>query len=117
MMPDFRELIINKALRSFPGVQYNAMLEEISESNKLVYELILPSDADWPKFRDAAYPAFARYLKARKLNVENPKNIAITIFHEGRCYQLEALEFIEAYKTIENLNKKTFRARVKEWQK
>lgn len=116
-MFDFREMLLSKSSRSFPGRQYNEMLEAISKDKKLVYELLLTTEGDWESFRDAAYPSFARYLKAKKLNPEYPKNIVISIFYENRCYELDGRDFIEVYKTIENLNKKTFHAKVKEWDR
>lgn len=116
-MQDFRPLLIGKAFREIPAEAYNRVLGEMTAEDwpPLVYELVVPEAGPWEEFRDAAYPPFARYLKSKRIDPEDPRGVVISAFLGSRCFFLEAPAFLDVLREMDGLNGSALHFRVLRW--
>lgn len=116
-MPDFRDTLFAKAYRVVPGEAYNRVLGEITadEWPPLVYEVVVPDAGPWEGFRDATYPQLARYLKAKRVDPEDPRGVIVSAFFRDRCYLLEAPAFVDVLREMDSLNASALHFRVQRW--
>jgi hypothetical protein len=116
-MQDFRTLLIAKAFREIPAETYNQVLGELTADDwpPLVYEVVVPEAGPWEGFRDAAYPQFARYVKSKRIDPEDPRGVVISAFLGSRCFLLEAPAFFDVLREMDSLNAQALHFRVLQW--
>jgi hypothetical protein len=114
---DFRPLLTAKAFREIPAEGYNRVLGEMTADDwpPLVYEVVVPEAGPWEKFREAAYPPFARYLKSKRIDPEDPRGVVISAFLGSRCFLLEAPAFLDILREMDGLNASALHFRVLQW--
>ncbi len=120
-MADFRLAIFARAFKTIPGMAYNQMLEELSErpeetgAKPLLYETVLSEEGSWDLFRDKTYPPFARYMKWKSINPENPRGVIVAVFFKENCYLLEGREFVNLLCVMEELTPAALHVKVLQW--
>jgi hypothetical protein len=115
-MDYFRDLLFIHAFQVVPGPLYNQVSMDLRESaNILFYEVVLRKDTPWEHLRDRVYPALARYLSHKSISPAKPKGVVVSLFFQDRFYLLEASEFMEVYRKIEEMDSGAFHTRVDEW--
>jgi hypothetical protein len=118
-MTHFRALMLGKAFKVIPGMAYNQTLAEWSSREAgpavLFYELVMPEEGPWEMFRDKIYPTFARYLKHKSSDPENPRNVIVAVFFKDQCYLLEGPQFVSVLREMEGLDAAALHIRVLEW--
>jgi len=115
-MADYLDTLAARAFRIIPGVQYNAVRAEFDSSQAPVfYEVVLGEGKPWEYLRDRIYPAFARFLRDRSLDPEDPKGMVVAVFHRERCFLLDGRKFLEVFKEVEGLDSSSFHFRVLHW--
>jgi hypothetical protein len=116
-MHDFRPALLAKAFREIPADSYNRVLGELTadEWPPLVYELVVPEAGPWEGFRDGAYPPFARYLKSKRIDPEDPRGVVVAAFLGSRCFLLEAPAFLDVLREMDGLNASALHFRVLQW--
>ncbi len=117
MQDDFRPMLLARAFREFPGESYNRVLGELTADDwpPLVYEVVVPEAGPWEGFRDAAYPPFARYLKSKGIDPEDPRGVLVSAFLGSRCFLLEAPAFLDILREMDGLNSSALHFRVLRW--
>lgn len=116
-MQDFRATLIAKAFREIPGEAYNRVLGELTSGDwpPLIYEVVVPEAGPWEGFRDAAYPPFARYLKSKRIDPEDPRGVVVAAFLGSRCFLLEAPAFLAILREMDGLSASALHFRVLRW--
>ncbi|HYU31239.1 MAG TPA: STAUR_1299 family protein [Thermoanaerobaculia bacterium] len=116
-MEDFRKAVIAKAFREIPAETYNRVLADLTAGAwpPLVYEVAVPEAGPWEGFRDAAYPPFARYLKSKRIDPEDPRGVVVSAFLGSRCFLLEAPAFLGILREMDGLNASALHFRVLRW--
>jgi len=116
-MQDFRDVLTARAFREIPGGAYNRVLAELTadEWPPLVYEVVVPEAGSWEEFRDATYPPFARYLKSKRVDPEDPRGVLVSAFLGSRCFLLEAPAFLAILREMDGLNASALHFRVLRW--
>lgn len=116
-MQDFRDVLIAKAFREIPAEAYNRVLGELTadEWPPLVYEVVVPEAGPWEDFRDKTYPSFARYVKSKRIDPEDPRGVVISAFLGSRCLLLEAPAFLNILREMDSLNASALHFRVLRW--
>lgn len=115
----FRETLFSKAFLVVPGLKYNRVSYEMrgeGHARKVTfYEVILPRERGWAVLRDRVYPSLARYLKAKRVDLQAPAGVIISLFSEDYFYLIEAAEFMQAYCEIEKIDTAAFHERLRQW--
>ena len=117
-MSDFRGMLLGRAFKTVPGVQYNRERRELLERAEiapLVYEVILPEQGGWEAFRDATFPLLVRYLKAQGIAPEYPKMLVVAVFFRDHCHFLEGPAFMNVLRDMEDLNDAALHFRLLSW--
>ncbi len=116
-MQDFRDELIARAFREIPAESYNRVLAEITaeEWPPLVYEVVVPLAGSWEELRDAIYPPFARYLKSKRIDPEDPRGVMVSAFLGSRCLLVDAPAFLGILREMEGLNASALHFRVLRW--
>ncbi len=112
---DFRDRIRAKAKRRVPGPTYNRVRAEARFGDTLFYEVVVPADGPWERFRDQAYPPFARYLKSKRRDPEAPNGVTVAAFLGDQCYLLDGHDFYGVFREMEGSNASAFHFRVLQW--
>jgi len=116
-MQDFRTVLIAKAFREIPAETYNRVLGELTADDwpPLVYEVVVPEAGPWEGFRDAAFPPFARFVKSKRIDPEDPRGVVVSAFLGNRCFLLEAPAFVDILREMDGLNGSALHFRVLQW--
>lgn len=117
-MPDYLEMLLDRAFETLPGELYNQYRTEVSErvgQSFLFYEFSLMEPKSWSHLRDLIYPNFVRYLKAKRRDPEYGSGVVVAIFDVERCYLLTGEDFLGVYREMERLDTVAFRKQVGEW--
>lgn len=116
-MQDFRDVLFAKAHRVIPGEAYNRVLGEITadEWHPLVYEVVVSEAGPWESFRDATYPQLARYLRSKRVDLEDPRGVIVAAFFRDRCYLVEAPAFVDVLREMDSLNASALHFRLQRW--
>ncbi len=120
-MADFRAAMIEKAFRTVPGIAYNQTLEEFSrqttasDTKPLLYETVMPEEGPWDLFRDKTYPPFARYMKWRSINPEDPQGVIVAVFFKESCHFLAGREFLRLLCELEELTPAALHVKILQW--
>ncbi|MEJ5376822.1 MAG: STAUR_1299 family protein [bacterium] len=117
-MGSYLDTLLGKAYMSMPGEHYNRYRQRLADSQgeaPLHYEVPLMEDRPWEYLRDRVYPSFARYLKDKSLDPEDPKGVVVAVFRRATCYLLRGEDFIEVFKEMEGLNPTAYHFRVLRW--
>ena len=116
-MEDFRAVLRARAFREIQAEDYNRVLWEITEREwpPLTYEMVVPETGSWEEFRDEVYPPFARYVKSKRLDPENPRGVVVSAFLGSLCLLLEAPDFLDLLREMDGLNASALHFRVMRW--
>jgi hypothetical protein len=120
-MPDFRDLLREKASETLAGSAYNdlrrrrAEQEEAGGPRGLYYEVLVPAAGAWEAFRDQTYPQFARWLRAQKVDLEAPRGAVVAVFLGDRCHLLDGARFLAVLSEMEGLNASALHFRLLQW--
>ena len=120
-MTEYCKNLISKAFKVIPGSDYNRTLGEYLEetsdisTRQLFYEVVLPDENSWEYFRDKNYPSFARYMKNRAINPENPRGVIVAAFIRDQCYLLQGQDFVDLLAEMEGLDSSGLHSRIKQW--
>jgi hypothetical protein len=115
-MVDFRDAILAKAFKVIPGMAYNQVRQDMSESERAIfYEIVLPVEGSWDGFRDRIYPAFVRYLKGKSIDPESPSEVTVAAFFKDKCYLINGRRFLEALSELEGLSQSALHFRILRW--
>ncbi len=120
-MADFRAALIEKAYKTVPGIAYNQMLEELtrhaeeSGEKPLLYETVLSEEGSWDEFRDKTYPPFARYMRWRSINPENPRGVIVAVFFKENCYLVDGPAFVNLLCELDELTPAALHHTILQW--
>jgi len=119
-MVNYLDALAAKAFKAIHGAEYNRTLSELTEGGKnpqrlLFYEVPLGEGKPWEYLRDKVYPAMARYLKAKKIDPEDPDRVVVAVFHGDRCFLLTGRRFVDLFLEMEGLTREAFHFRVLQW--
>jgi hypothetical protein len=117
-MSDFKDAILARAFKIIPGMAYNQVRQDMSESAETIfYEIVLPVEGSWDSFRDRIYPAFVRYLKSKSIDPESPSRVTVAAFFKDKCYLIDGRRFLEALMELEGLSQSALHFRILRWLK
>ncbi len=119
-MADYRDLLVSKAFSVFAGAEYNRWLADLNSGSgrlkdAVMYEVSLLEEKPWAYMRDQVYPAFARFLKHKSLDPEDPERVVVAVFLKGRCFLLEGKKFMDVFQEMEGLNSSALHFRILRW--
>ena len=116
---NYRDVLLAKAFRIVPGINYNEASYELREKNRdtsfQLYEVILEEDTTREHLRDEIFPSLVRYLKYKSIDPGIGKGVVISVFSRDRVYLIEYPEFMKGYCEIEGLHERGFHLRVRTW--
>ncbi len=117
-MPDYKDLLLTKAFKIVPGIEYNKVAYELREKegdSLLIYEVVLDKDKTWDYLRDIVYPKLAKYLKEKGLNPSSGEGLIISLFMRDFVYLIKGTDFFKVFCEMEGLNQAAFHFRVLRW--
>ena len=120
-MDDFRDLLRRNAGETIAGVAYNDLRRrraeqvDTAECRACYYEVLVPERGGWEAFRDDTYPAFARWLRAQKIDVREPRGVVVATFLGDRCLLIDGERFYDVLREMEGLNASALHFRVLQW--
>jgi len=112
------DILKGKAFTTLSGIDYNRYREEkinAGKTSELYYEVSLLENKPWQYLRDRVYPAYARFLKTKKIDPESGEDVIVAVFLGKNCYLLSGEKFIDVYKEIEGLTRQAMRFRILKW--
>ncbi|MGB9698699.1 MAG: STAUR_1299 family protein [Thermodesulfobacteriota bacterium] len=117
-MPDYKDLLLAKAFKIVPGIEYNRVAYELRAKegeSLLIYEIVLANDKTWDYLRDIVYPKLAKYLKEKGLHPSSGEGLIISIFIKDSVFLLKGTDFFKIFCEMEGLNQAAFHFRVLRW--
>jgi hypothetical protein len=118
-MPDFRDLLREKAAETIAGAAYNDLRRRRAASEDgdraLYYEVLVAPSGAWESFRDESFPQFARWLRAQGVDPQAPRGVVVAAFLGDRCHLLDGARFLEVVSEMEGLNPSALHFRILQW--
>lgn len=116
-MDDFRAALTAKAYREISAESYNRVLRELTSEEwpPLVYEVVVPEAGPWESFREKTFPPFARYLRSKRIDPEDPRGVVVSAFLGSRCFLLEGPAFVGLLREMDGLSPSALHFRVLQW--
>jgi hypothetical protein len=117
-MEALKRSLFTRAFLVVPGPKYNRVSYEMREESGerlTFYEVVLTEEQGWRHLCEKVYPALARYLKAKSVDLFHPRNIVVSLFHEDHFYLIDVSQFMLAYRELEGLDEETLRRRLRQW--
>ncbi|HVR28348.1 MAG TPA: STAUR_1299 family protein [Thermoanaerobaculia bacterium] len=119
-MSEFRDLLRERSSEIVPGSAYNELRRRRSEARadgdrEIFYEVLVPATGAWPAFRDAVFPPFVRWLRARKRDPESPRGVTVAAFLGDRCHLIDGASFLGIVRQMEGLGGSALHFRVLQW--
>ncbi len=116
-MEDPIRMLEARATRVLPGIEYNRYRLQLEEEGEepFFYEIALPADDPWGYLNEQAMPSFARFMRAKKVDPEQPHGVTLAVFFRDLCFVIPATKFLELYREVEGLNPSAFSIRVVRW--
>ncbi|MCX8116360.1 MAG: STAUR_1299 family protein [Desulfobacterota bacterium] len=116
-MADYKEILLSKAFRVIPGIDYNRVSYEMrqEEAGFLLYEVVLKEGDPWDYLRDRIYPNLAKYLKEKGIDPASGEGFVISLFFKDYVYFIRGSDFIQGFCEMEGLNPSAFHFRVLRW--
>ncbi len=117
-MFNFIDLLLSKAFKVIPGIEYNRVSYELREEGKdsfLIYEIVIEENKTWEYLRDRVYPNLAKYLKEKKLDPSSGEGLIIALFFKDYAYLIRGKDFFKVFCEIEGLNPSALNFRVLRW--
>lgn len=117
-MPDYRELLLARAFKEIPGVEYNRVAFELREKggdSLIIYEIVLDEGKPWEFLRDKIYPNLVKYLKEKGMDPSSGEGLVISLFMKDYVYFIKGRDFFKVFCEMEGLNENAFHFRVLRW--
>lgn len=117
-MGDFKEILLSKAFRVVPGIEYNRISYELrgKEGNgSLLYEVVIQENDPWDHLRDRVYPNLAKYLKDKGIDPTSGEGLIVSLFFKDHVYLIKGSDFFRVFCDMEGLNPSAFHFRVLRW--
>lgn len=117
-MPDYKDLLLPKAFKIIPGIEYNRVAYELREKEGdalLIYEIVLDKEKPWEYWRDTVYPKLVRYLKEKGRPPSSGEGLIISLFFKDFVYLIKGADFFRVFCEMEGLNQAAFHFRVLRW--
>ena len=122
-MDDFRDLLRRNAGETIAGAAYNDLRRRRAEQGQSApgsrraayYEVLVPERGGWEGFRDETFPPFARWLRAQKIDVREPRGVVVAAFLGDRCHLIDGERFYDVLREMDGLNASALHFRVLQW--
>lgn len=117
-MADYKDLLLTKAFKIVPGIEYNRVAYELREragDSLLIYEVVLDEEKPWEFWRDKVYPNLVKYLKEKGMNPSSGEGLIISLFFKDFAYLITGPDFFQVFCEMEGLNQAAFHFRILRW--
>ncbi len=117
-MADYRDMILSKAYKVIPAVDYNRVsyeLREKEEGSFILYEVVIRENERWDYLRDKVYPNLIKYLKEKGLEPTSGEGFIVALFFKDSVYFIRGTDFFKIFCEMEDLNSQAFHFRVLRW--
>lgn len=115
---DYRDILLSKAFKVVPGVEYNKVsheLREKSDTSFIIYEVVIKENESWDYLRDKIYPNLVRYLKQKGIDPSSGEGFIVPLFFKESVYFIKSIDFFRTFCEMEGLNTSAFHFRVLRW--
>jgi hypothetical protein len=119
-MANLRDILTAKAITVIPGDGYNAFRSQYQNGDgwlgaPLHFEDVLSPDGPERSLADRVVPALVRFLKRKKQDPENPRNVLVALFLGESCFMIQADVLLEVYCELEGTTRQALHFRMLSW--
>lgn len=113
--------LFERAFRSDPAPEANRAIDDVRGrwgrgGPSFSYEIPLTGGRGWAYLRDSALPSLVRYLRSKRMSVDNCRPVFLAIFHGDRLHFVGAEDFFAHFCEAEEMSHETLRERAQEWE-